>query len=377
MKRAQRARRLCIVLLFAGCLAQETGTPRTRTRVVDCMGGYDHAHCGWGERPCGSIQAALDKSKNGDRIEVKPGVCRGKGNYELQFRGLELELIGMGWTRATGPAVEITCENRGRALKFEHSEGVRSVVQGFVVRDCQADYGGGVWCSNASPILERMVFRNNKAGFAGGAIYWSTRGPVLKDVAFEHNEAGFYGADEASDAAELSVPGFPLEEYNSGEDFPQPGLEAHLVDHYGNIVTTTYDTTISIRIKQDAASEAPLAKKPKKNQVLAGAFATGAPGTPGQTYAQVLAGIRNPEAGAWVGSPEPSRLEGSTQVPVVAGISHWKDLKVFAKPGSRVVLALSQEEEEVEVEVEVGVRHCVLGEEDLDLGCAFCPPGTI
>jgi hypothetical protein len=200
-------RLLCVAALFSGCMGQDSLQSRVRvTRVVDCVGGSDHQSCGF-EAPCGTIQFALDKSLNGDRIEVMAGVCRGKGNFDLQFHGLGVELVGRASVEISGPAVQITCEGNGRAFKFQNSEDLRSTITGFVVRDCHADYGGAVWCSNSSPLFEHVVFRNNKASLAGGAIYWLTRGPVLRNCLFENNEAGAYGPDQASEFHTVYIPG--------------------------------------------------------------------------------------------------------------------------------------------------------------------------
>ena len=229
------ALRLCLAVLFARSLGQDV--PR-RTRTVDCVGGSDHAHCGWSEAPCGTIQRALDRSNNGDRVEVKRGVCKGPGNIDLRFRGLAVELVGREWSPETGPAVEISCEGAGRAFKFEHGESISTKVSGILVRDCQAGYGGAVWCENASPLFERVLFSDNKAGYAGGGVYWVTRGPVLRDVEFARNSAGAYGPDTASSFTTLDLPGFPLAGYTPGAPFPGPGMQARLLDAYGQLVST-------------------------------------------------------------------------------------------------------------------------------------------
>jgi hypothetical protein len=239
------AGRLCVAVLLASSLGQEAPA---RTRIVDCAGGSDHEHCGWSEAPCGTIQRALDRSSNGDRVEVKRGVCKGPGNIDLRFRGLEVELVGREWTPDSGPAVEISCGGAGRAFKFEHNEGTRTKISGFLVRDCQAGYGGAVWCENASPLFERVVFSDNKAGYAGGGVYWVTRGPVLRDVEFVRNSAGSYGPDTASTFTTLDLPGFPLADYTPGAPFPGHGVQARLLDPYGQIVSTTYDIKMAIRL---------------------------------------------------------------------------------------------------------------------------------
>jgi len=317
------ALRLCVAVLFAGCLDSLGQPAQPRTRMVDCDGGSDHLLCGWAESPCGTIQFALDQSADADRIEVKPGVCKGKGNIDLRLRGLEVELVGRGWTRATGPAVEIDCENNGRGFQFQHSEGVRTLVEGFLVRNCQAPYGGAVWCDNASPRLEHMIFKNNKAGFAGGAIYWHTRGPVEHDCVFEDNTAGSYGPDHASEFMTVDVPGFPLKSYSSGDTFPGTGLHAKLLDNYGQLVTSAYDTSLTLRIARDASNSLPT--KPKKNQQHAVA---GSAQFAGSSPSQSLAESRlDPAAFGATILGVPARLEGSTQVPVVGGVASWSDLR--------------------------------------------------
>ena len=191
-----RNRSVIVFVLFALAAAQQDRLP-ARTWLIDCVGGSDNVNCGWNEGPCGTIQFALDRAANGDRIDVLPGVCKGKGNFDLRFRGLQVVLTGRGYTAATGPAVEISCDGKGRAFRFEHHEGILTRVQDMVVRDCQADYGGAVWCDNASPVLERLVLRNNRAALAGGAIYWHQRGPVTHNLIFDANTADAYGPDQA------------------------------------------------------------------------------------------------------------------------------------------------------------------------------------
>jgi len=386
------AGRLCVAVLLASSLGQEAPA---RTRIVDCAGGSDHEHCGWSEAPCGTIQRALDRSSNGDRVEVKRGVCKGPGNMDLRFRGLEVELVGREWTPDSGPAVEISCGGAGRAFKFEHNEGTRTKISGFLVRDCQAGYGGAVWCENASPLFERVVFSDNKAGYAGGGVYWVTRGPVLRDVEFVRNSAGSYGPDTASTFTTLDLPGFPLADYTPGAPFPGHGVQARLLDPYGQIVSTAYDIKMAIRLifsdEAGGTGGGGVAKSKMKNAgiVQAAQLATAKGLSPGQLMGQLksrfpnLSPVWNDATGYTDGAltvidtPPLPRLEGNVEVPVVAGVAHWSDIRMFAKPGTQITMVVSQEEEEVESFLRVSVRKCRLGEEELALECRECPAGWV
>ena len=50
-------------------------------------------------------------------------------------------------------------------------------------------YGGGVWCMGSNPILENVIISENIAAFGGGGIFLSTTTITLSNVVINHNEA--------------------------------------------------------------------------------------------------------------------------------------------------------------------------------------------
>ena len=144
------------------------------------------------------------------------------------------------------------------------------------------------------------------------------------------------------------------------------GLEAQLLDNYRQVVTSAYDMNLRVRIVQDAPKPVP----PRKNEQYAAAgLASAVSASPAQSYVVKQGGL-----GIAV---EPARLEGREEVPIVAGIAAWPDLRLFAKPGSQIWLAVNHEESEMEVALVVNVRRCRRGEEELMQECAKCPPGSV
>lgn len=131
-------------------------------------------------------------------------------------------------------------------------------------------------------------------------------------------------------------------------------------------MTSAYDMNLRVRIVQDAPKPVP----PRKNeQYAAVGLASAVSVSPAQSYAGKQGGV-----GIAV---EPARLEGRVEVPIVAGIAAWPDLRLFAKPGSQIWLAVNNEESEMEVALVVNVRRCRRGEEELTQECAKCPPGSV
>ncbi len=56
------------------------------------------------------------------------------------------------------------------------------------------EFGGGLYCTGASPIIERCVFLNNEAEFLGGGIYSYASQPIVSQCTFVGNDAGDAGS---------------------------------------------------------------------------------------------------------------------------------------------------------------------------------------
>jgi parallel beta-helix repeat protein len=125
-----------------------------RTITVDADGAGDYQ----------DIQSAVDVSRNGDAIVVRPGTYRG----QIKFFGRNVTV------RSEDPedpavvqATVITSGDDRPSVVFDLGEGALCVLDGFTIT------GRGILCAGASPTISRNVIRNCAAtgirGQAGAA----------------------------------------------------------------------------------------------------------------------------------------------------------------------------------------------------------------
>jgi len=239
--RAIRARVASWALVLLLAPLPSVGQRSGNTWRVDCIDGQDSKTCGWYEAPCRSVQAALDRAADGDRIDLLPGRCSGKGNVGVDFLGKQVVLVGRtdlvhGAAQGDAPGgardvVEIDCQGAGRGLIFRSGEGGAAEVRDLTVRNCRAAWGAAVLAENAAPTLRRVAFAGNRAERAGGAVFWRVRGPRLVDCTFSGNSAGSYGPDQASDTLALRFATPPPAALRPGAAMPELAVEA--VDAFG------------------------------------------------------------------------------------------------------------------------------------------------
>ena len=114
-----------------------------------------------------TIQSAIDAAApTGDTVLVADGTYTGAGNKNLNFRGKVLTVKSAG---GAGRCI-IDCQGSGRGFGFYTDEGNTSVVQGFTIKNGDADYGGGIDIYYASPTIKHCVFQDCFADFDGGGI---------------------------------------------------------------------------------------------------------------------------------------------------------------------------------------------------------------
>jgi hypothetical protein len=129
-----------------------------------------------------TIQAAIDATQNGDRVEVSPGVYA----ENLDFLGKAITVASTsGATRtvidggATGPTV-----------RFATGELSTAVLSGFTIRDGAAVaplyIGGGVLISGSSPTIEHDIIEGNAAA-TGAGIGVLGGAPIIKFNTIEDN----------------------------------------------------------------------------------------------------------------------------------------------------------------------------------------------
>ncbi|MFC1652143.1 right-handed parallel beta-helix repeat-containing protein [Planctomycetota bacterium] len=179
-----------------------------------------------------TLQAAIDQASDGDVIEVAPGVYRGGGNVNIDFRGKAIVLRS-----SAGPEhTTIDCTGSGqRGFYFHSAESGASVLDGFTivggqaggatipasgtlwqssinhpvgggiftefsspsiinchVRACQAEAGGGIGCVGAQPTIINCVIQDNNAPLGAGMALLRSCTALISSSTIRDN-AGFAG----------------------------------------------------------------------------------------------------------------------------------------------------------------------------------------
>ena len=156
---------------------------------------------GTGDFP--SIQAALSSPSvvAGDGIELTDGEFHGVGNRAIDFGGKAVTI----WSENGNPAAcVIDCDGLDRGFYFRTLETSCSELYEISVVDCSASYGGGIYCSGASPRITGCAITGNRAQFDGGGIYSvsgaspSILGSTVSGNKAWRNGGGLFGGCSAS-----------------------------------------------------------------------------------------------------------------------------------------------------------------------------------
>ena len=143
-----------------------------------------------------TIQKAIDAAADGDIIEVAPGVYKGNGNWDIEFRGKAITVRSADGPEQTiidcsGPSGSngsgTTSGHKGnRGFYFHEAEHSDSVLCGFTIRngwiagyeippdhmdwnqDPSHPIGGGIYCEFSSPTIINCVVRDCSAEVGGG-----------------------------------------------------------------------------------------------------------------------------------------------------------------------------------------------------------------
>jgi hypothetical protein len=148
-----------------------------------------------------SIQGAIDKATDG----LSTVVVSEDTYYEnIDFKGKGITLTS---TDPNNPDVVATtiiaddpCDANGTIVTFKTAEDANSVLTGFTITDGNAYYGGGIYCSDASPTISNCVIIGNKTSWqSSGAGMYNTNNsdPLVINCVFSKNMTtnGLYGYD--------------------------------------------------------------------------------------------------------------------------------------------------------------------------------------
>ncbi|MGA1791621.1 MAG: C10 family peptidase [bacterium] len=128
-----------------------------------------------------SIQDAIDHAVDGDIITVHDGTY-----FEnISFDGKSITIRS-----ENGPYATIIDGNDvGSVVSFDHNEDANSILNGFTIRNGNAEKGGGILCQNASPRIVNCFIKDNHANSEGGGIYADNTSLKLINCLFSGNQA--------------------------------------------------------------------------------------------------------------------------------------------------------------------------------------------
>jgi hypothetical protein len=132
-----------------------------------------------------TIQDAINASVNGDAVIVRPGTYVQKIDFVGKAIAVQSE---------DGPGVTvIDGRQAGSVVTFRSGEGASSVLAGFTVTNGYASKGGGIFCSNSSPVITKNIITANTAGRGGdevgGGIFCEGASPMIRGNDIRNNWA--------------------------------------------------------------------------------------------------------------------------------------------------------------------------------------------
>ena len=137
-----------------------------------------------------TIQAGIDAAAGGDVVVVRLGIYKGVGNKNINFLGRAITVRS-----ENGPEnTIIDCENDGRGFYFHSGETSSSIVDGFTIKNGNADRGGGIYCNSSSPTILNCTITDNTASDRGGGVDCSnSSSPTITNCTFSGNSAVYGG----------------------------------------------------------------------------------------------------------------------------------------------------------------------------------------
>jgi len=137
----------------------------------------------------GTIAAAISAAVTGDTVWVADGTYIGAGNKDLTWSGKKITVRSV-----NGPNnCIIDCQNSGRGFYFDNAYDC-GTISGFMIRNGNTDYGGGIRCYRSSPTIINCIISGNTASTSGGGIYcsWYSSSFIINCVISE-NSANYGG----------------------------------------------------------------------------------------------------------------------------------------------------------------------------------------
>ena len=147
-----------------------------------------------------TLQHALDSAQAGDVIWVAKGTYTQTAAYGLgtkdiklygSFAGTETSIDQRTFSGTDTTILDATGANV--CVFHLQNRTNATVIDGFKITGGSANYGGGVYNSSSSPILNNLTISGNTATTHGGGMYNNNSSPVLTNVTISGNTANYGG----------------------------------------------------------------------------------------------------------------------------------------------------------------------------------------
>ncbi len=136
-----------------------------------------------------TIQSAIDAASDNDTVIVAPGTYTGSGNRDLGMRGKSLLLISASGAETTTIDAGGSAEEFRRCFNLTEGEDTTAIIDGFTLKGGFADYGGGIYCENASPTIRNCRIIQNRATEQGGGMFLHIASPKIEFCLFAADSA--------------------------------------------------------------------------------------------------------------------------------------------------------------------------------------------
>jgi hypothetical protein len=109
-----------------------------------------------------TIQVGIDSSSVGDTVLVQPGTYFENININGHIITLASLYLTSGDTSHISSTI-IDGDSSGSVIIFNSGEDSSSVICGFRIQNGYANEGGGIYCSNSSPLISHNIICGNTA----------------------------------------------------------------------------------------------------------------------------------------------------------------------------------------------------------------------
>src|ERR1051326_6935863 len=142
------------------------------------------------------VQSGIDAAAAGDEVGVAGATYYEhialKADVALYggFDGSETELTGRNWTNNL---TILDGRQTNSVIVVEAGATATTRIDGFVVRNGKAGFGGGILCASASPVIANNRILLNRAVQGGGGIRCLSSSPIIVSNLVQDNFANWTG----------------------------------------------------------------------------------------------------------------------------------------------------------------------------------------